>query len=279
MQQIIVVKLMGGLGAQMGQYMLGKRLSQVHKAKIYLDTTSLPNFRGQTYRLDRLKITDREIATPNNIGGLGFISVQTNVDLYTTNICDMTDNLYLIECWARSEFVDSLLPDMRKEFMPNFNMSENYREYVKDIRSKNSVAIHIRRGDYLSDKGVLQLLGYCTEEYFNNAIEIMNTKIDNPHYFIFSDDMDWVKENIKPKNATYVTGHSENEDIEELQLMRQCKHNIVSNSSFSTMAAKLNNNSNKNIICPAKFFRPGTFDDTNLFPSNWIHLDGGRKWD
>ncbi|MGY3211148.1 alpha-1,2-fucosyltransferase [Mucilaginibacter sp. HD30] len=126
-------------------------------------------------------------------------------------------------------------------------------EHLDNIHHSNSVALHVRRGDYLNTENISIFGNISTKKYFENAISIMNGSIDNPHYFVFSNDVEWVKVNLDIKNVTYVTNNSSKDSWKDMYLMTQCKHNIISNSTFSWWGAWLNSNEKKIVICPAKY--------------------------
>ncbi|GHT03919.1 alpha-1,2-fucosyltransferase [Bacteroidia bacterium] len=123
---------------------------------------------------------------------------------------------------------------------------ENF-ELLNQIRNCNSVSIHIRRGDYV------QLASHlCTIEYYNAAMKLMESRVRAPlHYFLFSDDIEWCRNNIKTDMPlTIVNINSAENGYLDMELMKNCKHSIIANSSFSWMAAYLNRNPDKIVIYP-----------------------------
>ena len=125
-------------------------------------------------------------------------------------------------------------------------------EYLEKIRQTNSVAVHIRRGDYLKLQNIYGNI--CTEEYYRNAITKMYQMIENPVFFFFSDDMEWAKQTFTfDKNFVFADGRGVWQDYHDMHLMSECKNMIMANSSFSWWAAFLNANVDKQIICPARW--------------------------
>jgi hypothetical protein len=139
------------------------------------------------------------------------------------------------------------------------------------ILSTNSVSIHIRCGDYLSPKYISIYGGICTIEYYKRAISYILQTVDNPVFFIFSDDIEWTKDNITINNAIFVSNNKGINSFLDMYLMSICKHNIIANSSFSWWGAYLNKNKNKKVIMPNRWFN-SKLPDPNVFDSKWIKL-------
>ena len=161
---------------------------------------------------------------------------------------------------------------IRKEFTLKNSLSESAEKIYSDIKNKpDSVSVHIRRGDYISDPSANANHGTCSVEYYENALSIIRKKVKSPTFFIFSDDISWVKENLKIENAIYVS-NPEIKDYEELILMSKCKHNIIANSSFSWWGAWLNQNSNKIVIGPKQWLTHKTSNELDILPAEWIQI-------
>lgn len=143
--------------------------------------------------------------------------------------------------------------------------------HINRINTCNSVAIHVRRGDYLMGIN-LELFGrVCTKEYFKKAIGFIEHNVENPHFFVFSNDIEWVQLNLQMHNVTYVTCNCGENSWMDMYLMSICKHNIISNSTFSWWGAWLNTNPNKIVISPSRYLN----DDnglTDVYPESWIKL-------
>lgn len=137
-------------------------------------------------------------------------------------------------------------------------------------KENNSVSIHIRRGDYLELDDLYG--GICTLDYYQKAIEYIEKKIETPKYYIVSDDIDWVKENLKIENATYINREIFDyyEDWYDMYIMRRCHHNIIANSSFSWWGAWLNEHEDKIVIRPEKWNRKSKMK--GLSGESWIEI-------
>lgn len=163
-----------------------------------------------------------------------------------------------------------------KKYMPSNNcvcfkqlsLSEKNLKILNFIRDTDSVSIHIRRGDYLSPTNQKIFGGICTAEYYNKAIEIIKNKWVNPHFFIFSNDCDWVKNNLTLENAFFIDWNQGADSIYDMYLMSKCKANIIANSSFSYWAAKISGNSI--VVYPQKWWNHRNSPD--IFDESWIAL-------
>jgi hypothetical protein len=140
----------------------------------------------------------------------------------------------------------------------------------KEIQNKMSVSIHLRRGDYLSKRLVNVFGDVCDIEYYNKAIHYIQQHIENPYFYIFSDDKQWIKENFKLPNSVIVDFNKGNDSWKDMYLMSQCKHNINANSTFSWWSAWLNNNPDKIVVVPNRFSLQE--DSQEVYPESWIKI-------
>ncbi len=139
------------------------------------------------------------------------------------------------------------------------------------ISVDDSISIHFRRADYLKHE-ISETIGVQPLEYYYKAMSFIKTKVNNPHIFIFSDDIDWVRNNLKcDLNVSYVS-NNELKDYEELLLMSKCQHNIIANSSFSWWGAWLNKNDDKIVVAPKKWFNNSVINTKDLIPIDWITI-------
>lgn len=179
---------------------------------------------------------------------------------------------YLDGYWQSWKYFNSIKYQLIKEFTPKNINIPSYKSLLNDILSVNSVALCIRKGDYLSTKHTRSRFYNCTPEYYEKAIEYIIKHSDNPVFYVFTNDNEWVKENITfPQNLTCIFRDEENSfsDFLELHLIASCKHAIISNSTFHWWGAWLSNN-NGIVIRPKEWFADGTTID--IYPPSWINL-------
>lgn len=186
--------------------------------------------------------------------------------------CRINDNNYSI----KGKLYDGYWQD-KKFFLDNvgqlryrdFELDKINQQILNQMQSCNSVCIHIRRGDYLAPEHVKQYGGICTDKYYIKAIGIMQKKYNNPCFFVFSNDIEWVKDNMNIPNPVYVINNTGEKSYFDMFLMSHCKGAILANSSFSYWGAQLNRNKDKIVVYPSKWFNHKVVD---IFPNEWIGI-------
>lgn len=260
---MIRISLTGGLGNQMFQYAYGRSRSiKTKEALAYC----FVHYRGNTKRRFELDVFD--------IKGVRIDGFLPKIFI---NVCRLLGTgLPLFESgyWQSPKYFSGYEKEIRDDFL-FIKPLDRRNLYVLDlIKKTNSVSIHIRRGDYVTNKITNKFHGICDTDYYQKAVRYINRKIKKPTYFVFSDDPKWAKENLKLKNATYINWNNRCNSYKDMQLMSSCKNNIIANSSFSWWAAWLNQNSDKVVITPRRWFNDRAAQegvkDLNLH--KWIKL-------
>ena len=284
---MIIIKLNGGLGNQLFQYSLGRKLSIKNSDVFKLDLSDFTKDNPRSYSLGEFNIIEN-FASDEDINKIKKSGVWKLVDKlkpyckrstikykgydFDPNILKLSGNFYLDGYWQSEKYFQNIENMIRKEITLKKSLSSKYTELIDKIKNSDSVSVHIRRGDYLSDK-ISKIYAMCPIEYYYKAIEKITGHYPNPHFFIFSDDINWVKQNLNiPYPKIFVSGENEIKNYEELILMSLCKHNIIANSSFSWWGAWLNKNTDKIVISPDKWFNDKIGNAKDLIPKNWIKL-------
>lgn len=180
-------------------------------------------------------------------------------------------NTYFQGFWQSWKYFDKIEEAIRTQFTFKPPFSEINKACAQAIDGCESVSIHIRRGDYTKRRRWEDIGSICSLDYYNWAIAHIHEQLgDKVHYFIFSDDIEWVKANLPISNATYINWNKDGESYNDLHLMSLCKHNIIANSSFSWWGAFLNQNPDKIVIAPERWYRNTPTPD--LIPQGWITL-------
>ena len=269
-EPLVVVQLSGGMGNQMFQYALYLHLKALGKnVKIDDKTEYVGRDNARPIRLD---VFDAKYPTPSEVEMQcltdSFLDMVSKVrrkikgrktyeymekgPLFDEEVLKK-DRAYLVGCWQSEKYFAEIKEDVRKAFtFKNIQLSEKMREYEKQMQETNSVSLHIRRGDYLEVSDVYG--GICTPEYYDKAMKQMEQWYPDCHYFVFTNDVQWVKDNYKQDNLTIVEGNDEDAGYIDMYLMTQCKHYILANSSFSWWGCYLNPSKDKKVIAPKVWF-------------------------
>ena len=134
-----------------------------------------------------------------------------------------------------------------------------------------AVSLHVRRGDYLKKKYFASVGCVCQLPYYQRTLKQMSSLVDEPHYYVFSDDMPWVKENLPLENVTYINWNQGEDSWQDLMLMTHCRHHIISNSTFSWWGAWLGGNKDGKVVCPDHWYASDR-GQVPLYPTSWVRV-------
>lgn len=189
---------------------------------------------------------------------------------YDENIFHKTSNL-LIGIWQVEAYFKEYKEKISQDFVFNKPKDKKNTKLIEEINNCNSISVHVRRGDYLSINWAKTHIVIKDKTYYINSINYLNKKIENPHYYIFSDDIPWVEENLKFPDCTFVDHNKGKSAYIDMYLMSLCKHNIIANSTFSWWGAWLNKNKNKIVIIPERWLN--TKSCPGIYPSEWVKME------
>jgi len=170
--------------------------------------------------------------------------------------------------WQTEKYFENIRSNINFAFQFNKTKLNFKTEVLCTILEKeNGVSIHIRRGDYVDAS---EFDGICNLNYYKNALEKIEKLVKDPKYYIFTDDKVWVSDNISLCQYQLIDWNNNTESWQDMYLMTKCKHNIIANSSFSWWGAWLNNNEEKIVIAPSKWFK--TLSAEDITPESWIRI-------
>ena len=290
---MIIVGLKGGLGNQLFQYAAGRRLAHIHNTIVKLDTTAYYYGGPRQFELNHFNIKENIAVTAeinqltsvknnklqrlihdllHNHPNLAPTHIRYNKTNFNPRILTLPDNVYLEGYWTSERYFKDIENIIRKEFTFKNPPSEQIQQIIEQISAVNSVSLHIRRGDYVLDPKTNQTHGICGLDYYYRCIEQISLKIKYPHFFIFSDNMDWCRNNLKIKYhpVNYVDHNQPDKACEDLRLMSLCKHHIIANSTFSWWGAWLAADKDKIVFTPEKWFARDDINTDEMFPKDWI---------
>ncbi len=284
---MIIVKVTGGLGNQMFQYAFARAIKNKIKTKVFLDSS-----RVNYYNKD----SDYEIAQKYNAlreFGLGYykITLEEASDKIVRKIYNVPSSelsryfrifgfshmVYMEESdigekWCKYsgfhdyfikgyyfdlKYYSEIRTDLQRELLPK-EESDYYKSLNPIFSERETVSVHIRRGDFLEIGRDIS-----SSDYYYKAIEYIRNNVNNPYFLVFSDDINWVKENFKIDEEHLYVSELDLQDVEEWSIMRRCRHHINANSTFSYWAAWLGSDDTSVVISPKGWRR-------KIIPDNWI---------
>ena len=178
--------------------------------------------------------------------------------------------MYLNGYWQSEKYFKSAKDKLRGELSLVDKPGEASQKILEGILQCPAVSLHIRRGDYITNPSAALVHGVCSLDYYYSAIGHITAHVDNPHFFVFSDDPQWAKDNLKISYPVqFVEANGPDRGAEDIWLMKSCNHHIIANSSFSWWAAWLNDRQDKIVIAPRIWFLDKKINTKDLIPEQW----------
>lgn len=297
----VVIALSGGLGNQLFQYAMGRALSLRNGLPLVLDLTWF----------DYVKNLNSSVATPRKYALEPFeLDVLTqsssllkpkmpkllrriisrlqryipqpkkNQKLYTEQGFAFDEVVYSLQnpvrldgYWQSPRYFEDCAKIIRSELGKPRSVSLGTKEMLERIRGVDAICMHIRRGDYVSNKSAASVHGLCSIEYYLLGLEKVCGDLVNPHCFIFSDDPLWVKEHLRLSvPMTIVDVNGPDNAHEDLWLMSACKRFVIANSSLSWWGAWLSEAIDKVVVAPRQWFVTDNINTDDLIPKDWLRL-------
>ena len=294
---MIIVKLIGGLGNQMFQYAYAKNVALKTGLEVKLDTLAytkkdylaIQDDTKRNFILDKFATTlplatESEVRTFNPLWRKVVRKIMNKIRLvnnyqYRSKETTPRDGSYLSGFWQNENYfienADAVRSDLRLKH-PFAPAAALVHEQIGT--RNNSVSLHIRRGDYVTNAAASKFFGSLSIEYYKQALEYVAQKIGSDFtVFIFSDDIEWVRQTSSqfvPQSAdtVYVSDRNKITDHEELALMSACKHHVIANSSFSWWGAWLNPSQDKIVVAPKQWLTDPSIDTSEVTPKSWVRM-------
>ncbi|WP_026839818.1 alpha-1,2-fucosyltransferase [Citrifermentans bremense] len=292
---MIISNILGGLGNQMFQYAAGRGLSLAKSVELRLNTRDFTNYNLHNgFELDRLFNISAQTVTEEELRRfLGWRSSRMALRVlrhkqfsgirgnrlifepslsYWRQIMDAPEDCYLQGYWQTEKYFSHIAPIIRADFSFKERLSAQNLELAEKINLSNAVSLHVRRGDYAINPATLATHGLCSLDYYRQAINYITVQTEQPEFFIFSDDIPWVRKNLKIKFRCHYIEHNRGcESYNDMRLTSLCNHHIIANSSFSWWGAWLNPSAEKIVVAPKKWFVQEA-NISDLFPQGWVTL-------
>lgn len=293
----IRIKVVGGLGNQMFQYAAAAGLSHKKGCALEVDTSLFKSYKLWDFQLSDFSIP-RHCFTKEDAGSnkgnfnriLHFFSSKLGCFLFRESnfqephfhfapeIFEIKNSSINLSGYFQSpKYFDFIRTRLLNDFSLKTPLSDTSVFYLEKIKSsKTSIALHVRRGDYVSDQQTAKVHNSLDVEYYKRAVEFFQGKIGNETtFFVFSDDIDFVRRKFDFLPKKLLVDNKGSIAAEDMMLMSNCEHNIIANSSYSWWAAWLNQNPDKIVVAPKNWFQNNLAepkDIRDLFPSDWVVL-------
>lgn len=288
---MIVTRLCGGLGNQLFQYAAARRLAHRLETELVLDPgwyARIPSSdTPRKYELDNYPVRGRKTSQAEScwcrlhqgrlLRRLPFLPRKWKHCRETTAgfdpaILALPDNVYLDGYWQSPKYFEDIADLIREELTPIPSPGVDDAKVHAQIRAGVSVAVHVRRGDYVTNAAAASMHGVCSLDYYRAALEYLAARLTQPRFFVFSDDPQWVRANLPlPGPGFFVDHNGPDGAFQDLRLMAACEHQVMANSSFSWWGGWLNPREDKIVVMPKQWFA-GTRDAGDMALPGWVRL-------
>jgi len=289
---MVISRLTGGLGNQMFQYAVGRAIADRHSSALGLDISEYEQDTSRRYALDQFAIR-AEVMGKGRLDALGLATGDSITMLgrrllgrwnsagtyrerhfhFDPNVERLRPPIYLVGYWQSERYFTGIAQHLREEFVPRTPASEANQRMLEFIHNHLSISLHVRRGDYVTDRRTNAFHGVCPVSYYERALAHMERIAPSARLFVFSDDQQWAAENIRSNlPTTHVMVNGPGEAVWDLILMKNCHHHVIANSSFSWWAAWLSPSPKKVVIAPRHWLKSDTNETDDRVPSDWIRI-------
>lgn len=286
---MIIARLLGGLGNQLFQYAAARAVALRHREELRFDISGFASLPGRSYRLHHFGIEGRPLEGEelSTLGVEGLhspwgqlkrkLGLRPKMPIITephfhfdSRLEQAPAHCYLSGYWQSPRYFAGIGPHIRREFQVRGPLSERTLDLAQSIAASESVAIHVRRGDYISNPTAASVHGTCGSAYYATAERLLLENRPRVQAFIFSDEPEWAASNLRlAMPATFVDHNPPDRDYEDLHLMAQCKHHIIANSTFSWWGAWLATHPDKFVVAPRVWFQGADHRVDDLIPPEW----------
>jgi hypothetical protein len=295
---MIIVQLRGGLGNQMFQYAIGRAIALRHDTTLRFDLQEMVPYHGRAYGLPVWRIEGEPASRMDGLRMRVLNQVSRTLHpsapyyrhpviierefTFDSNFLEAKRDCWLFGYWQSEKYFEAVADQVRADFTSVSEISTTSRAVEREILASGnrSVFLHVRRTDYVRCLTTLQAHGSCSIEYYLRAADFIAQQVRDPHFFAFSDEPEWVRDNLHLPYRTTIVSHNKPGDAfhvgsehEDLWLMSRCRHAVLANSSFSWWGAWLNSERERIVIAPQRWFGTLNYNTRDLIPAGWIRMD------
>jgi glycosyl transferase family 11 len=290
---MIGVRLQGGLGNQLFQYAAGLRLALRHRTALTLDLRGLADSGAETRRrfeLDAFAIEARRAGRlPRSAVGrwvsrarrriaelraapppLGLQPMVERGYAFDPALLDAPDDVYLRGYWQSEKYFTDVEPAVRAHLRIVPPPAPEIEAWARRLSRVEAVAVHVRRGDYVTNAMHQRFHGVLPADYYRAAVAEMIRRVPRAELFVFSDDAAWCESSLALPCPFTVMDGAARPGYEDLRLMSRCRHHVIANSTFSWWGAWLARAPGGIVMAPRRWFLDATMDTRDLTPASWI---------
>jgi Glycosyl transferase family 11 len=291
---MIVARIDGGLGNQMFQYAYGRYLADKHRSELVLDLRSFKHQPPHGFMLDRFQVGATLIDTtvikrmprayqdvlsrswlPDFLRSTSLRRIKERPFGFHEKYLRAGDDSYLVGYWQSEKFFPGQRDALLQEFQLRFPVGTDTKRVVEQMHGVRSIALHIRRGDYVTNPEAARIYESIGVDYYRRCLELWAEQYEGVEVFIFSNDLAWCRKRFMLPWKTHFVDHVAGRDAhEDLIMLSHSQAVAIANSTFSWWAAYLNQRVEKRVFAPSHWFRPNTLDASNIYPSDWQVIDG-----
>ncbi|PWB67739.1 MAG: alpha-1,2-fucosyltransferase [Holophagae bacterium] len=308
---MVIVRLKGGLGNQMFQYAAARALATARGVRLGLDLAAFKADQKRRFELDRFPISaaiasaraifrlttrpqtrsqrilcraaraltkvagappHRELDLLKPLGVARRVHSEPHFQ-FDPHFQELPGHVYLDGYWQSERYFSAIADELRRELTVGAAAQAEVRDLEAAIRSAESVGVHVRRGDYVTEERTAAYHGTCGADYYRAAAELVRDVAEQPHFFVFSDDPEWVRTNLAFLRPSTTIGQADRtRPHDDMRLLSLCRHTIIANSSFSWWGAWLNDHPGKRVVAPARWFTDPSIDTSDLIPPRWARI-------
>jgi hypothetical protein len=291
---MIVSRLIGGLGNQMFQYAAARALADRTDSEVVLDVSGFANYSVHRYGLDAMRVrakvrSERRAdekesgAVARKVRGLwrriapsGFGPAATYRErsfAFDSGVQHQRAPVELEGYWQSEKYFRDDAAAIRADFTPVAEPDAANRAILERMQQTCAVSLHVRRGDYVTNPQAAAFHGSCSPEYYREAVDHIAERAGPLTLFVFSDDQDWVRDNMRfSHTCVHVDCNPPERGVWDMHLMKHCRHHVVANSSFSWWGAWLNPSPEKIVVAPSRWFTDPSIDTSDLIPETWVRI-------
>lgn len=289
---MVIAALQHGLGNQFFQYAAARNVAARLGAPLFLDASHYLYIQNRALDLGKFRVRARflpdllaKLFTRSEGGGplrrrlealanLGIRTLDDQEQGYDPRVERLGWFSRLDGLWQSERYFAAVRPQLLEELEPRGPLPEAVRAFVRRVTDEPSIALHVRRGDLVTDPLYAETVGTLGPEYYREALTRLKARLPDGRVYVFSDDPAWCAQQLPAIFPTeVVSGRVTRSPVEDFAAMKACRHFVIANSTFSWWTAWLGRQADKQVIAPARFFRVPRAWEADLLPPSWERVE------